>query len=93
MRKQQRAAGGLIDVLTDREREIIELVVTGVSNKELSRRLGIAEEDHQGSSSFHLQKLGISKRSELIARRYAVADIAHPCSREAVRADHLALCF
>jgi DNA-binding CsgD family transcriptional regulator len=30
MRKQPRAAGGLIDVLTDREREIIELTVTGV---------------------------------------------------------------
>ncbi len=54
MRKRQRAAGGLIDVLTDREREIIQLVVTGVSNKELSRRLGIAEEAIKGSSSFHL---------------------------------------
>ena len=78
MRKQPRAAGGLIGVLTDREREIIQLTVTGVSNKELSRRLGIAK----GTAKVHLhniyEKLGITKRSELMTRMYAVADIAHP---------------
>ena len=78
MRKQPRAAGGLIGVLTDREREIIQSIVTGVSNKELSRRLGIAK----GTAKVHLhniyEKLGITKRSELMTRMYAVADIAHP---------------
>jgi two-component system nitrate/nitrite response regulator NarL len=48
-------------VPTDREREIIQLIVTGVSNKELSRRLGIAE----GTAKVHLhniyEKLGITK--------------------------------
>ena len=62
------AAGGLIDVVTNREREIVQLIVTGVSNKELSRRLGTGE----GTAKVHLhniyEKLGITKRSELMTR-------------------------
>jgi two-component system nitrate/nitrite response regulator NarL len=75
MRKQPRASGGLMDVLTVREREVIQLVVTGASTKELSRRLGIS----QGTTKVHLhniyEKLGISKRSDLIAGSYAVPNV------------------
>jgi DNA-binding CsgD family transcriptional regulator len=55
-------------MLTNREREITQLVASGHSNSELSRRLGISE----GTVKVHLhhiyEKLGITGRRELKAR-------------------------
>jgi two-component system nitrate/nitrite response regulator NarL len=54
-------------VLTDRERQIISLVSEGLSNKEIGRRLNIAD----GTIKVHLhhifQKLEISNRTLLAA--------------------------
>lgn len=57
----------LLTVLTDRERQIISLVSEGLSNKEIGRRLNIAD----GTIKVHLhhiyQKLEISNRTLLAA--------------------------
>ena len=48
--------------LTEREREIAELIVRGISNREVAKQLGIAH----GTANVHLnniyRKLGINNR-------------------------------
>jgi DNA-binding NarL/FixJ family response regulator len=57
----------VLTVLTDRERQIMALVSEGLSNKEIGRRLNIAD----GTIKVHLhhiyQKLEISNRTVLAA--------------------------
>ena len=57
----------VLSVLTDRERQIMGLVSEGLSNKEIGRRLNIAD----GTIKVHLhhifQKLEISNRTVLAA--------------------------
>jgi two-component system nitrate/nitrite response regulator NarL len=71
-------------MLTNREREITQLVASGHSNRELSRRLGISE----GTVKVHLhhiyEKLGITGGRELKAREYAVISSAHPVSESSL---------
>jgi two-component system nitrate/nitrite response regulator NarL len=56
-----------IPALTNRERQIIRLVSEGLSNKEIARRLKVAD----GTIKVHLhnifQKLDVSKRTALVA--------------------------
>jgi DNA-binding NarL/FixJ family response regulator len=60
--------GPLDEALTEREREVLELVAQGLPNKQIARRLGIS--DH--TVKFHLStiygKLGVSSRTEAIGR-------------------------
>jgi two-component system, NarL family, nitrate/nitrite response regulator NarL len=60
-------AENVLSVLTDRERQIMRLVSEGLSNKEIGRRLNIAD----GTIKVHLhhifQKLEISNRTVLAA--------------------------
>ncbi|MEM8694795.1 MAG: LuxR C-terminal-related transcriptional regulator [Pseudomonadota bacterium] len=71
------ATAGLIDTLTlsdtrallsDRERDVLQAMVTGKSNKEVARDLGLTE----NTVKFHLRniygKLGVSKRVSAVAR-------------------------
>ena len=56
-----------VSALTNRERQIIHLVSEGLSNKEIARRLKIAN----GTIKVHFQnifqKLDVSKRTALVA--------------------------
>ena len=60
-------AENVLTVLTDRERQIMALVSEGLSNKEIGRRLNVAD----GTIKVHLhhiyQKLEISNRTVLAA--------------------------
>jgi DNA-binding CsgD family transcriptional regulator len=53
--------------LTDRQRDLVDLAVLGLSDKEIGTRLGIS--DHTVGNHFRAicARLGISKRSQLIA--------------------------
>src|SRR3954454_15246891 len=70
--------------LTDRERQIMRLVSEGLSNKEIGRRLNIAD----GTIKLHLhhifQKLDISNRTVLAALVISQSDL-HAPSREVDR--------
>jgi ATP/maltotriose-dependent transcriptional regulator MalT len=58
----------LIESLTTREREVLELVADGLSNREIARTLEISEH----TVKFHLAaifgKLGVSSRTEAVRR-------------------------
>ncbi|MDN5794546.1 MAG: response regulator transcription factor [Intrasporangium sp.] len=52
------------DELTTREREVLVLVATGVTNREIGRRLGVAERTARTHVSNILGKLGLSSRTQ-----------------------------
>ncbi len=52
---------------TEREREVLELVITGMLNKEVGDRLGIAERTVKIHLSNVFRKMGVSTRGEAIA--------------------------
>jgi DNA-binding CsgD family transcriptional regulator len=65
----KQAAAPAIDLmtLTDRQRELVDLALMGLSDKAIARRLSIS--DHTVGNHFRAiyDRLGISKRSQLIA--------------------------
>src|SRR6476659_1432145 len=77
-REQTAVAEKSLTVLTDRERQIMRLVSEGLSNKEIGRRLNIAD----GTIKVHLhhifQKLDISNRTALAALAFSQSDWSTP---------------
>jgi two-component system, NarL family, nitrate/nitrite response regulator NarL len=77
-RGQSAITGNALTTLTDRERQIMRLVSEGLSNKEIGRRLNIAD----GTIKVHLhnifQKLEISNRTVLAALAIAQNERAGP---------------
>jgi DNA-binding NarL/FixJ family response regulator len=50
--------------LTGREREVLELVIGGNSNKQIARRLGIAEKTVKGHLTNLFQRIGVADRTQ-----------------------------
>ena len=77
-RGQSAITGNALTTLTDRERQIMRLVSEGLSNKEIGRRLNIAD----GTIKVHLhnifQKLEISNRTVLAALAISQNDRSSP---------------
>jgi two-component system nitrate/nitrite response regulator NarL len=73
-----REESAVAEALTDRERQIMRLVSEGLSNKEIGRRLNIAD----GTIKVHLhnifQKLDIGNRTALAALAISQNDRANP---------------
>jgi len=63
--------GGCIDELTAREMEILRLMQQGVSNKTISRQLGIELSTVKNHVHSILNKLGVHRRGEAISLMYA----------------------
>jgi DNA-binding NarL/FixJ family response regulator len=68
---QDRAAAGGLAVLTGREREVLEQIRQGRSNREIARVLGVAEKTVKTHVSSVLAKLGVQDRTQ--AALYAVS--------------------
>jgi DNA-binding CsgD family transcriptional regulator len=70
------AAPSRLDVLTEREREILALVGQARSNKDIARELVISERTARSHVSNILRKLGLSSRTEaaLLAARERLAE-------------------
>ncbi|MFB9270007.1 LuxR C-terminal-related transcriptional regulator [Bradyrhizobium erythrophlei] len=81
-REQASNSDNALTVLTDRERQIMRLVSEGLSNKEIGRRLSIAD----GTIKVHLhnifQKLEISNRTALAALAISQNDRAAPAQEK-----------
>lgn len=59
---------GLIESLSDRELEILNLVAEGLSNREIGERLFLALDTIKGHNRRIYAKLGVQRRTEAIAR-------------------------
>lgn len=58
------------DILSEREREVLQLVAQGLTNKEIAYQLNITEKTARNHISHILEKLNLSRRTEAAA--YAV---------------------
>jgi DNA-binding NarL/FixJ family response regulator len=68
LNRQARQAEG--EALSDREREVLQLVAQGLTNKEIAYQLNISEKTARNHISHILEKLNLSRRAEAAA--YAV---------------------
>jgi len=63
-------APGLLDALTDREREIVALVATGLSNAEIADRLTLSPLTVKTHANHAMTKLGARDRAQLVVLAY-----------------------
>ncbi len=63
-----------IDAISDREREVLRLLQTDLTRRQIARELGISPETVKTHSSSIYRKLGVSSRSEAVAgaRRFGL---------------------
>jgi DNA-binding NarL/FixJ family response regulator len=64
------AAPGLLDALTDREREIVALVATGMSNAEIAEHLTLSPLTVKTHANHAMTKLGARDRAQLVVLAY-----------------------
>jgi DNA-binding CsgD family transcriptional regulator len=67
LRRQRRDSATGLSALTDREQEVLRLVVSGQSNRQIGRRLYISEKTVSVHVSNILAKLGVRSRTEAAA--------------------------
>jgi len=72
-----RPAPGALDALTDREREVLELIAAGCSNREIAGRLYISELTTKTHVSHVLTKLGVESRVQAAVLAYQTG-LVHP---------------
>ena len=74
------AAGDAIDQLTRREREVLELIALGHSNKRIAYELGVAEKTVKTHVGHLLAKLGVADRTQaaLLAVQNGLGEGAGP---------------
>ena len=78
---EKAAARRLLDLLTPREFEVMQLVVTGMLNKQIASELGTAEKTIKVHRGRVMKKLGIVSVADLV-RLVETAQIAFPRWRE-----------
>jgi DNA-binding NarL/FixJ family response regulator len=59
-RTASRSSGGM----TEREREVLQLVASGLANKQIARRLGISEKTVKGHLTQVFQTIGVTDRTQ-----------------------------
>lgn len=57
----------MLPTLTHREREVLQLIASGLSNREISRALRISESTVEHHNHHIYAKLGISNRAQAVA--------------------------
>lgn len=65
---EERAKRRQIESLTGREREIVQLIATGLTNKEIASNLHLSEKTVRNALTVIFSKLGVSTRLELAIR-------------------------
>jgi len=73
-------AGGLLERLTPREHQVMQLVATGMLNKQVGGELGMAEKTVKTHRAHVMQKLGITSVAELmvVLQKAEVLPIVRP---------------
>lgn len=68
------------ETLTAREREILQLLATGLSTSAIAKRLAISPVTVRNHSQRILAKLGVHSRLAAVARGYALRALRVPAS-------------
>jgi FixJ family two-component response regulator len=76
---ERNEARRLLDMLTPREFEVMQFVITGLLNKQVADRLGMAEKTVKVHRGRVMQKLGITSVAELV-RVVEKAGVSQPAS-------------
>ncbi len=63
-------------ILTPREKEVFELLVTGLSTKEIAHTLNISEKTVRNHISNVMQKLGVKGRANAVIELLKLKEIA-----------------
>jgi DNA-binding NarL/FixJ family response regulator len=71
--RPKRMRSGANEAITEREKEVLEMLVTGLSNKEIGAPLGIVERTVKAHIAKMMRKVGVHSRIELSV--YAVAHL------------------
>ena len=75
--------------LTQRQRQVVELIALGCSNEEVGERLGISPRTAKAHCDVLRQKLGVSRRRQIpVAYRLQTGDDPLSESLELARADN-----
>ncbi len=69
-RAEARGQGGDLELLTSRQREVLQLLAEGLSNQEIAKQLSISIKTVETHRSNMMNKLGVSNKTELI--KYAL---------------------
>jgi ATP/maltotriose-dependent transcriptional regulator MalT len=74
--------------ITDRQREVIELIAAGCSNEEVGERLGISPRTAKAHSDALRQKLGVTRRRQIpVAYRALTGEDPLATSLKSAQAD------
>ena len=73
-----RAAPAAIEPLTPREREVLQLVAQGLTNRAIGRRLGISDRTVQGHLANIYEKLQVNSRTEAVTKALQLGFIDLP---------------
>lgn len=65
-REEERDSRLLLDSLTVREREVLQLLAEGLGNKEIAERLGVSERTSRNQMSSIITKLGVNSRLQAL---------------------------
>jgi ATP/maltotriose-dependent transcriptional regulator MalT len=78
----------LTPMLTDRQRQVVELIAAGCSNDEIGERLGISPRTAKAHCDVLRQKLGVARRRQIpVAYRLLTGDDPLSKSLESALAD------
>ncbi|MEA2687398.1 MAG: hypothetical protein QOD51_5, partial [Candidatus Eremiobacteraeota bacterium] len=72
----QRKTGELLEPLTAREREILELLAAGLTNREIAQRLVLSARTVETHVARVTGKLGVNSRARAVARAVALGIVA-----------------
>jgi ATP/maltotriose-dependent transcriptional regulator MalT len=76
-------------IVTDRQRQVVELIASGCSNEEIGERLGISPRTAKAHCDVLRQKLGVARRRQIpVAFRLLTGEDPLSKSLESARADN-----
>lgn len=78
--QRKRMSLGGSEAITGREKEVLEMLVTGLSNKEIGAPLGIAERTVKAHIAKMMHKVGAHNRIELTTRAVARSLVSLPAN-------------
>jgi DNA-binding NarL/FixJ family response regulator len=64
--RRARGESNSLDDLTEREREVLQQVAQGLTNREVGHALGISDRTAQAHLSHIFEKLGVASRTEAV---------------------------